>query len=84
MESPILKDGTILAAGKDSRVEIGTDRVVLRVQTTTSAYMYYGVMTDYTDIGKLIKVVVPGQDDMISLRLFCHLSYPMAAGFSLF
>ena len=59
MEFPILKDGTILSAGRGSRVDIGTDRVVFRVQVATSTYLYCGVMTHYTEIGKLIKVSNP-------------------------
>lgn len=56
IEFPILKAGNVLEAGKNSNVDVGTDRVVYRTALgskpgeSTWSWIYCGLMTHYTAV----------------------------------
>ena len=66
-EFPILKDGTVLSAGRTSRTDVGTDRVAFLIGATLTAPKFCGIMTHFTDekvdalIGDVIKKVLPSR-----------------------
>jgi hypothetical protein len=51
-EFPILQDGSILEAGRSSRTDVGTDRVVFQLSADAgfTSYIYCGVITHFTDV----------------------------------
>jgi hypothetical protein len=67
LEFPIVKGG-VLAAGKNSKTDVGTDRVVFKVSNSHPldnnwSWIYCGIMT-HSSVTK-VKVVIDGVEKMV-------------------
>jgi hypothetical protein len=53
IEFPIMPDGSILEAGRNTRIDVGVQRVVFKAKAsrdTTAGYIYCGVMSHFTNL----------------------------------